>query len=96
MLATEFAVLQQSPTELMGTPLCFDPGAVSTRSTLTADEMIILAALACDLTREELSVELQLSVQALSFKMKVIFRKLGVSTRMEAVDVATRNRILRG
>lgn len=55
---------------------------------LTSRERDVLRFLAGRLTVREIADELDISVNTLKFHLKVIYRKLGVSTRSEAVEKA--------
>jgi LuxR family maltose regulon positive regulatory protein len=57
---------------------------------LTDRERDILRFLPSRLTVREIAEELYISVNTLKFHLKVIYRKLGVSSRTEAADVARR------
>jgi LuxR family maltose regulon positive regulatory protein len=58
--------------------------------TLTDRERDVLRFLPSRLTLGEIARELYVSVNTLKFHLKVIYRKLGVSSRAEAADVARR------
>jgi LuxR family maltose regulon positive regulatory protein len=57
---------------------------------LTDRERDVLRFLPSRLTQREIADELYVSVNTLKFHLKVIYRKLGVSSRGEAADVARR------
>jgi LuxR family maltose regulon positive regulatory protein len=58
------------------------------RETLTEREREVLRFLPSRLTLAEIADELYISVNTLKFHLKVIYRKLGVSSRSEAAEVA--------
>jgi LuxR family maltose regulon positive regulatory protein len=62
---------------------------------LTARERDILRFLPSRLTLREIAGELYISVNTLKFHLKVIYRKLGVSSRGEAAEAARRMALLR-
>ena len=74
---------------------CRDPGALGARLAalrgaldaveLTARERTVLALLATDLSEREIGVQLYLSFNTVHTHVRSIYRKLGVTTRAEAV-----------
>ena len=76
-------------------------GATSLRSPadvverLTKREVDIARFLPSRLTVREIAQELYISQNTLKFHLKVIYRKLGVSSRAEAAAVARRNMVAR-
>jgi ATP/maltotriose-dependent transcriptional regulator MalT len=64
-----------------------DPATV-TGETLTERERDVLRFLPSRLTLREIAQELYISTNTLKFHLKVIYRKLGVSSRQEAAEVA--------
>jgi LuxR family maltose regulon positive regulatory protein len=62
----------------------------TTHEVLTERERDVLRFLPSRLTLGEIASELFISVNTLKFHLKVIYRKLGVSSRAEAADVARR------
>jgi LuxR family maltose regulon positive regulatory protein len=69
---------------------CFDAMAIKTE--LTYAERRILRLLASDLTMREIGSELNFSVKAVRTHVHSIYRKLRVSSRMEAIDAARAGR----
>jgi len=71
-----------------------DPdGRVSRRTRVLAEELTdreqaVLTALAGDATQREIGASLYLSINTVKGYTKVLYRKLGVSTRQEAVRQA--------
>jgi LuxR family maltose regulon positive regulatory protein len=57
---------------------------------LTERERDVLRFLPSRLTMREIADELFISVNTLKFHLKLIYRKLGVSSRAEAAEVARR------
>ena len=57
---------------------------------LTERERDVLRFLPSRLTLQEIANELYISMNTLKFHLKVIYRKLGVSSRAEAAEVARR------
>ena len=57
---------------------------------LTDRELVVLRTLPSRLTLREIAGELFISVNTLKFHLRVIYRKLGVSSRDEAAAVARR------
>jgi LuxR family maltose regulon positive regulatory protein len=55
---------------------------------LTGRERDVLRFLPSRLTMREIADELFISVNTLKFHLKVIYRKLGVSSRAEAAEIA--------
>jgi LuxR family maltose regulon positive regulatory protein len=66
------------------------PGALHLVEPLTTRERDVLRFLPSRLTVREIADELFVSVNTLKFHLKVIYRKLGVSSRAEAADAARR------
>ena len=64
------------------------PAGPSLIDTLSARERDVLRFLPSRLTVREIAAELYISVNTLKFHMRAIYRKLGVNTRAEAVEVA--------
>jgi LuxR family maltose regulon positive regulatory protein len=63
------------------------------RERLTERERDVLRFLPSRLTLREIAAELHVSVNTLKFHLKVIYRKLGVSSRAEAAEVARRRTV---
>src|SRR4029079_13445477 len=61
---------------------------------LTSRERDVMRLLPSRLTLREIASELFVSQNTLKFHLRVIYRKLGVNSRAEAVDAARRRRLL--
>ena len=62
------------------------PEALNSVDVLTDRERDVVRFLASRLTLVEIARELNISVNTLKFHLKVVYRKLGVSSRAEAAD----------
>ena len=61
---------------------------------LTSRERDVMRLLPSRLTLREIASELYVSQNTLKFHLRVIYRKLGVNSRAEAVETARRLRLL--
>ena len=77
------------PPELAGQVAA--PGCVEE---LTSRERDVMRLLPSRLTLREIAAELFVSQNTLKFHLRVIYRKLGVNSRAEAVETARRLRLL--
>ncbi len=68
----------------------------STGPDLTERELELLALLATDLTNREIAQRLFISHNTVKSHLRVIYRKLGVASRTDAIAVATRLGVLTG
>jgi len=62
--------------------------------TLTPRELEVLTLLASDRTREQIAAELFVSVNTVKSQINSIFRKLGVTRRVDAILVAEKRRLI--
>jgi LuxR family transcriptional regulator, transcriptional regulator of spore coat protein len=68
-------------------------GVVNDPATLTSRERIVLAELRQDVTLEEIARQLWVTRNTVKSQVRSIYRKIGVSTRAEAVAWARAHRI---
>ncbi|CAM5787594.1 helix-turn-helix domain-containing protein [Cellulomonas persica] len=60
-------------------------GTVTVAETLTRRERVVLAELAEDVTLEEIATQLFVTRNTVKSQVRSVYRKIGVSTRAEAV-----------
>lgn len=61
---------------------------ITSRPTLTRRERVVLARLEEDVTLEDIARELYVSRNTVKSQVRSVYRKLGISTRGEAVEAA--------
>jgi len=71
-----------------------DSPEIDERALLTPRELEVLAAVANGLTNKEIARELDISRHTVKFHLESLMRKLGVSSRAEAVSKSMRLRLL--
>src|SRR6266516_3241099 len=89
------AALRQTVDPTLFQPLRLNPvnGSTPTEAKLTEREMEILDALADGLTNKEIGKRLWLTEQTVKFHLSSVYRKLGVSSRTEALAATFRRRV---
>ncbi len=75
-------------------PVARDTNPVGAHATLSSRELTILELLPTHLAYAQIGERLFVSVNTIKTNVKSIYRKLGVTSRSEAVDVARRSRLL--
>ncbi len=89
------AALRQTVDPTLFQPLRLNPvnGSTPTEAKLTEREMEILDALADGLTNKEIGKRLWLTEQTVKFHLSSVYRKLGVSSRTEALAATFGRRV---
>lgn len=75
-------------------PVPDPPSSPTLTEPLSTREQIVLRYLPTALSNQDIAEELHMSVNTLKTHLKSIYRKLGASSRLEAVAVARKNRLL--
>ena len=65
-------------------------GTTEDRAPLTRRELVVLAHLSDDVTLDDVARELFVSRNTVKTQVRSVYRKLGISTRTEAVEHARR------
>ena len=65
-------------------------GTTKDRAPLTPRELVVLAHLSDDVTLDDVARELFVSRNTVKTQVRSVYRKLGISTRAEAVEHARR------